>query len=100
MGIGPHLGEIWGFENWPFWRFFDTLASLYSETARQNFTKFLLLTDRNECSNIYKNRKSFCQKLVENAKNLEIWGLGFTPLQDPHPQSPSLAFLVPLVVEI
>jgi len=32
--------------------FFGTLASIFSETGRQNFTKFLPLTDHCYCSNI------------------------------------------------
>ena len=36
-GIGPHLGEIWGFEFWHFLTFLRTLAYFCSERCRQIF---------------------------------------------------------------
>jgi len=36
-GIGPHLGEIRGFEIWLFWAFWRTLAYFCSELCRQIF---------------------------------------------------------------
>jgi len=36
-GIGPHLGEIWGFEIWQFLAFCRTLAYFCSELCRQIF---------------------------------------------------------------
>jgi len=35
--IGPHLGEIWGFEIWHFLAFWRTLAYFCSELCRQIF---------------------------------------------------------------
>ena len=36
-GIGPHLGEIWGFEIWHFLAFWRTLAYFCSKLCRQIF---------------------------------------------------------------
>jgi len=47
-GIGPHLGEIWGFEFWLFWAFWRTLAYFCSEFCRQIFD-FLTAFDSDMC---------------------------------------------------
>jgi len=47
-GIGPHLGEIWGFEIWHFLAFWRILAYFCSELCRQIFD-FLTAFDRHTC---------------------------------------------------
>ena len=89
-GIGPHSGELWGFEIWHFLAFWRTLAYFSSELCRHSFD-FLTASDS------YVGRLTIAEisrKLISwNSSNVDRklgWGTfgalwGFTPFGGSHP---------------
>jgi len=74
MGIGPHLGEIWGFENWRFWHFgVDFLGHMSSEFRQiSTVDRPLLLLSRSRKK--LENRFVGSQPKIRKASKFRVWG--------------------------
>jgi len=92
-GIGPHLGEIWGFEFWHFFGFLANFGLLLLGTLSTDFRFFDCVRQPHVPANDAENlTKIKFDNFKQCALEVGGWGtfgalLGFAPFGSSHPPS-------------